>query len=98
MKQDDKPNLVILKVRSKREGSLRALVDSGASNNFVRQKSQSKLKFEEVETPRSVLEVRLATAATARTEKCVVRVRFSYKHRVFVEDLVVLDLDDKFDQ
>ncbi|KAG2920214.1 hypothetical protein PC114_g6175 [Phytophthora cactorum] len=38
-KQDDKPNLVILKVRSKREGSRRALVDSGASNNFVRQQS-----------------------------------------------------------
>ncbi|KAG3075587.1 hypothetical protein PI125_g21712 [Phytophthora idaei] len=23
--------------------------------------------------------------------------RFSYKHRVFVEDLIVLDFDDKFD-
>ncbi|KAG2767505.1 hypothetical protein PC129_g18246 [Phytophthora cactorum] len=32
-----------------------------------------------------------------RTEKRVVRVRFSYKHRVFVENLIVLDLDDKFD-
>ncbi|KAG3051373.1 hypothetical protein PI125_g26299 [Phytophthora idaei] len=31
------------------------------------------------------------------TEKRVVRVRFSYKHRVFVENLIVLDLDDKFD-
>ncbi|ETO77715.1 hypothetical protein F444_07117 [Phytophthora nicotianae P1976] len=60
-KQDDKPNLVILKVRSKRAGSLRALVDSGASNNFVRLESLSKLNFEEVETSRSVLEVRLAT-------------------------------------
>ncbi|KAG2763933.1 hypothetical protein PC116_g8287 [Phytophthora cactorum] len=35
--------------------------------------------------------------ATVRTEKRVVRVRFSYKHRVFVENLIVLDLDDKFD-
>ncbi|KAG3143819.1 hypothetical protein PI126_g14450 [Phytophthora idaei] len=96
-KQDDKPNLVILKIRSKRENSLRALVDSGASNNFVRQQSLPKLNFEDVDTPRSVLEVRLATGATVRTEKRVVRVRFSYKHRVFVEDLIVLDLDDKFD-
>ncbi|KAG3122991.1 hypothetical protein PI126_g23902 [Phytophthora idaei] len=32
-----------------------------------------------------------------RTEKRVVRVRSSYKHRVFVENLIVLDLDDKFD-
>ncbi|KAG2760689.1 hypothetical protein Pcac1_g27360 [Phytophthora cactorum] len=96
-KQDDKPNLVILKIRSKRENSLRALVDSGASNNFVRQQSLPKLNFEDVDTPRSVLEVRLATGATVRTEKRVVRVRFSYKHRVFVENLIVLDLDDKFD-
>ncbi|KAG3052075.1 hypothetical protein PI125_g26207 [Phytophthora idaei] len=96
-KQDDKPNLVILKIRSKRENSLRALVDSGASNNFVRQQSLSKLNFEDVDTPRSALEVRLATGATVRTEKRVVRVRFSYKHRVFVENLIVLDLDDKFD-
>ncbi|KAG2776281.1 hypothetical protein Pcac1_g13148 [Phytophthora cactorum] len=96
-KQDDKPNLVILKIRSKRENSLRALVDSGASNNFVRQQSLPKLNFEDVDTPRRVLEVRLATGATVRTEKRVVRVRFSYKHRVFVENLIVLDLDDKFD-
>ncbi|KAG3149199.1 hypothetical protein PC128_g23451 [Phytophthora cactorum] len=96
-KQDDKPNLVILKIRSKRENSLRALVDSGASNNFIRQQSLSQLNFEVVDTPRSVLEVRLATGATVRTEKRVVRVRFSYKHRVFVENLIVLDLDDKFD-
>ncbi|KAG3194089.1 hypothetical protein PC128_g9643 [Phytophthora cactorum] len=96
-KQDDKPNLVNLKIWSKRENSLRALVDSGASNNFVRQQSLPKLNFEEVDTPRSVLEVRLAMGATGRTEKRVVRVRFSYKHRVFVENLIVLDLDDKFD-
>ncbi|ETO72394.1 hypothetical protein F444_11409 [Phytophthora nicotianae P1976] len=88
-KQDDKPNLVILKVRSKRACSLRALVDSGASNNFVRLESLSKLNFEEVETPRSVLEVRLTTGATVKTEKRVVRVRFSYKHRAFVEDLIL---------
>ncbi|KAG3062213.1 hypothetical protein PI125_g24567 [Phytophthora idaei] len=81
-KQDDKPILVILKIRSKRENSLRALVDSGASNNFVRQQSLPKLNFDDVDTPRSVLEVRLATGATVRTEKRVVRVRFSYKHPV----------------
>ncbi|KAG3125532.1 hypothetical protein PC128_g27343 [Phytophthora cactorum] len=76
-KQDDKPNLVILKILSKRENSLRALVDSGAANNFVRQQSLPKLNFEDVDTPRSVLEMRLATGATVRTEKRVVLVRFS---------------------
>ncbi|ETI41425.1 hypothetical protein F443_13328 [Phytophthora nicotianae P1569] len=54
-----------------------------------------KLNFEEVETPRSVLEVRLATGAIVKTEKRIIRARFSYKHRVFVEDLIVLDHDDK---
>ncbi|KAG3141259.1 hypothetical protein PC128_g25011 [Phytophthora cactorum] len=62
---------------SKRENSLRALVDLGASNNFVRQQSVPKLTFEDVDTPRSVLEVRLATGAAVRTEKRVVLVHFS---------------------
>ncbi|KAG6623574.1 reverse transcriptase [Phytophthora cinnamomi] len=57
----------------------------------------SRLDFEEADTPRSLLEVRLATGAIVKTEKCVVNVRFSYKQRVFVEHFIVLDLDDKFD-
>ncbi|KAG3046913.1 hypothetical protein PI125_g26917 [Phytophthora idaei] len=44
-KQDDKPNLIILKVRSKSKGSFRALVGSGASNNFVRQQRLPQLNF-----------------------------------------------------
>ncbi|KAE9051877.1 hypothetical protein PR001_g1016, partial [Phytophthora rubi] len=54
-KQDGRPNLVILKVNSKREKSLRALVDCGASNNFVRLQSLARLDFEEVVMPRSLL-------------------------------------------
>ncbi|KAL4178167.1 hypothetical protein KRP22_003089 [Phytophthora ramorum] len=71
-KQDDKPNLVILK-------------------------SLPRLDFEEVETPRSLLEVRLATGVVVRTEKRIVRVRFSYQEKEFVDELIVLELDDKFD-
>ncbi|GMF58187.1 unnamed protein product [Phytophthora fragariaefolia] len=62
-KKDDKPNLVILKVNSKREISLRALVDCGALNNFVG--LQSVLR--RVKLPRSLLEVRVATGAVVRT-------------------------------
>ncbi|POM73931.1 LOW QUALITY PROTEIN: Putative retroelement [Phytophthora palmivora] len=93
VQEDDKSNLVILKVmtKSKRAGSLRVLVDSGASSNFVRHQSLPLLDFEEVKIPRSRLEVRLAT------ETRVIRSRFSYKHLVFVEDFIVLDLDDKFE-
>ncbi|GMF40111.1 unnamed protein product [Phytophthora fragariaefolia] len=96
-KKNDKLNLVILKVNSKREKSLRALVDCGASNNFVRLQSGTRLDFEEVKVPRSLLEVRLATGVVVKTEKRVVRVRFSYEEKKFVDELVVLDLDDKFD-
>uniref|UniRef100_H3GF65 Reverse transcriptase domain-containing protein n=2 Tax=Phytophthora ramorum TaxID=164328 RepID=H3GF65_PHYRM len=71
-KQDDKPNLVILK-------------------------SLPRLDFEEVETPRSLLEVRLETGVVVRTEKRIVRVRFSYQEKEFVDELIVLELDDKFD-
>ncbi|KAE9334382.1 hypothetical protein PR003_g13552 [Phytophthora rubi] len=96
-KQDDRPDLVILNVNSKRERSLRTLVDCGASNIFVRLQSLARLDFKEVVMPRSLLEVRLATGVVVRTEKRVVRVRFSYRKRTFVDELIVPDLDDKFD-
>ncbi|GMF58051.1 unnamed protein product [Phytophthora fragariaefolia] len=96
-KRDGKLNLVILNVNSKRERSLRALVDCGASNNFFRLGSLGRLDFEEVELPRSLLKVRLATGVTVRTEKRVVSVPFSYPDKKFVDELIVLDLDDKFD-
>ncbi|KAE9042748.1 hypothetical protein PR001_g6076 [Phytophthora rubi] len=76
--------------------SLRALVDCGASNNFVRLQSLARLDSEEVVMPRSLLEVRLATGVVVSTEKRVVRVRFSYLEK-FVDEFIVLDLDDKFD-
>ncbi|GMF56377.1 unnamed protein product [Phytophthora fragariaefolia] len=96
-KKDDKPNLVILEVNSNGERSLRALVDCGASNNFVRLQSIPRLDFEEVKLPRRLLEVQLATGFVVRTEKRVVRARFSNEEKKFVDELIVLDLDDKFD-
>ncbi|GMF36225.1 unnamed protein product [Phytophthora fragariaefolia] len=56
----------------------------------------ARLDFEEVELPRSLLEVRLATGFVVRIEKRVVRGRFSYEEKKFVGELIVLDLDDKF--
>ncbi|GMF20156.1 unnamed protein product [Phytophthora fragariaefolia] len=86
-KKDDKPNFVILKVNSKRERSLRALVDCGASNNFVRLQSLARLDFEEVELPRSL---RLATGLVVRTEKRVVRARPSCEEKKVVDELIVI--------
>ncbi|GMF38460.1 unnamed protein product [Phytophthora fragariaefolia] len=57
----------------------------------------ARLDFEEVKLPRSLLEVSLATDVVVRTEKRVVRVRFSYEEKKFVDEIIVLDLDDKFD-
>uniref|UniRef100_H3HAG7 Reverse transcriptase domain-containing protein n=1 Tax=Phytophthora ramorum TaxID=164328 RepID=H3HAG7_PHYRM len=65
--------------------------------NLVILKSLPRLDFEEVKTPRSLLEVRLATGVVVRTEKRIVRVRFSYQEKEFVDELIVLELDDKFD-
>ncbi|GMF61130.1 unnamed protein product [Phytophthora fragariaefolia] len=43
------------------------------------------------------MEVRLATGVVVRTEKRAVRARSSYEEKKFVDELIVLDLDDKFD-
>ncbi|GMF47629.1 unnamed protein product [Phytophthora fragariaefolia] len=76
---------------------LRALVDCGASNNFVRLQSLARHDFEEVKLPRSLLEVRLAMGVVVRTEKRARTTRFSYEGKKFVDELIVLGLDDKFD-
>ncbi|OWZ22844.1 reverse transcriptase [Phytophthora megakarya] len=66
---------------TERADSLRALVDLGAPNNFVRQQLfLPLLDFEE-----------------KHTEKRAIPARLSYKHPVFVEALIILALDDKFD-
>ncbi|GMF41316.1 unnamed protein product [Phytophthora fragariaefolia] len=96
-KKDDEPNLVILKVNSKRERSLRALVDCGASNNFVLLQTLARLDFEEVKLPQSLLEVKLATGVVVRIEKRVVRVRLLYEVKKFADELIVLVFDDTFD-
>ncbi|GMF19234.1 unnamed protein product [Phytophthora fragariaefolia] len=65
--------------------------------NLVILKSLARLDFKEVKLPRSLLEKRLATGVIVRTEKRVVRERFSYEEKQFVDELIVLDLDDTFD-
>jgi hypothetical protein len=92
----DSAPLIVLEVISEGK-SLRAMVDSGATNNFVRRGSLPMLQFEEKKSPRSDLVIRLATGASLTVRKRVVTARFRYEKRVFREDLVVLDLDDKYD-
>ena len=79
--------------------SLRALVDCGASNNFVRHQSldDSKLKFIDREIPPTRMTVCLATDASVTVMKRVVGTTYTLKEVQYDDDSIVLDLDDKFD-
>ncbi|KAF1334651.1 reverse transcriptase, partial [Globisporangium splendens] len=80
---------------------LRALLDTGASNNFVRShvaRELAKVSSEESHSSDLMITVRLATGATVATEKHVTRLRVTHDDgRQMEGDFVWLDLDDKFD-
>ncbi|KAF1334277.1 reverse transcriptase, partial [Globisporangium splendens] len=79
---------------------LRALLDTGASNNFVRShvaRALAKVISEESRSSESKITVRLATGATVTTEKHVIRLRVTHDGRQMEGDFIWLDLDDKFD-
>ncbi|OWZ03092.1 reverse transcriptase [Phytophthora megakarya] len=98
--QDDHPILVILKMPSmtKRADSLRVLADSDASTPCSTAISAVVGLRGKSCASKSVGST-IATGVIVKSEKCVICARFSHKHRVFVEELLVLDLnlDDKFD-
>ncbi|OWZ24140.1 LOW QUALITY PROTEIN: hypothetical protein PHMEG_000844 [Phytophthora megakarya] len=98
--QDDMSNLVILKVTSttKRMDSLCVLVTRARrSTLFNSNICRCWTSRENMYLVLSELEVRLATGAIVKTEKGINRARFSYKHRMFVESLLVLAFDNKVD-
>ncbi|KAF1336587.1 Pol protein, partial [Globisporangium splendens] len=79
---------------------LRALLDTGASNNFVRShvaRALARVISEESRSSESKITVRLATGATVTTEKHVTRLRVTHDGRQMEGDFIWLDLDDKFD-
>ncbi|GMF31677.1 unnamed protein product [Phytophthora fragariaefolia] len=69
----------------------------GPVKTYLFREYPTRLDFEEVELPRSLLEVRLATSVVVWIEKRAVRARFSYEEKKLVDELIVLDLDDKSD-
>ena len=95
---NDEP-LIALDLTTQNGTVLRALLDSGASNNFVREQTlaESKLDFVEREIPPTKMAVRLATGAVVRLMKRVVGIDYTLKERKLVDDFIILDLDDKFD-
>ena len=81
----------------KNDLSLRALVDCGASNNFVRRQSLEvrRLKFVERDIPQTMMTVCLATGASITVEKRVVGIHYTSEGEQYDDDFIVLDLDDK---
>ena len=79
--------------------SLRAIVDCGASNNFVRRQplDNSELKYIEHEIPPTRMTMRLATGASVTVMKRVVVITYTLKRVQYNDDFIILDLDDKFD-
>jgi hypothetical protein len=79
--------------------NLRALVDCGASNNFVRRQplEDLALKYVEREIPPARMTVRLATGASVKGMKRVVGLHYKLDGNEYGDDFIVLELDDKFD-
>ena len=91
--------LITLKLEVTPNMSLRALVDCGASNNFVRRQSMndSELNLFEREIPPTTMTVRIATGASVKVMKRVVGITYTLKEVHYDDDFIILDLDEKFD-
>ena len=95
----DEVPLITLNLEVTKDLSLRALVDCGASNNFVRRQSleDRRLKFVERVTTPTRLTVRLATGAYIAVKKRVVGFHYTLEDLQYNDGFIVLGLDDKFD-
>ena len=89
--------LIELEITAEDKISLRALLDSGASNNFVASKSLPKLPPELPKSSHGRIRIRLATGATFDTLKESVCFRTRYQQFASKDDFLILDLDDKYD-
>ena len=92
-------SLITLKLEVTQGMSLRALVDCGASNNFVRRQSLDKreLEYVEREIPPTRMTMRLATGASVTVMKRLVGITYTLKGVQYDDDFIILDLNDKFD-
>jgi hypothetical protein len=97
--QSDEEPLITLELAAKGGVTLRALLDSGASNNFVRKRTlvESGVRFSERVISPTLLTVRLATGAIVKLRKRVVALHYALQGKQYDDNFIVLDLDDKFD-
>ncbi|KAF1318387.1 putative retroelement, partial [Globisporangium splendens] len=77
---------------------LRALVDTGASNNFVRNEAivRHKVPMPDANEDKTMI-VRLANGSTVKMPKRVVRLAIKCEDFRGEDEFILLDLDDKFD-
>uniref|UniRef100_A0AAV1UB66 Polyprotein n=1 Tax=Peronospora matthiolae TaxID=2874970 RepID=A0AAV1UB66_9STRA len=95
----DEVSLIPLKIEVTSGISLRALVDFGTSNSFIRRQSleDSRLNYVERELPPTRMTVFLAVGASVTVSKCVVGIHYTLEGKQYDDDSIVLDPDDKFD-
>ncbi|KAF1329855.1 reverse transcriptase, partial [Globisporangium splendens] len=92
-------SLIVLKVHVDGIATpLRALVDTGASNNFVRNEviARHKVPMPDANEEKMMI-VRLANGSTVKMPKRVVRLAMKCEDFRGEDEFILLDLDDKFD-
>ncbi|KAF1335807.1 reverse transcriptase, partial [Globisporangium splendens] len=92
-------SLIVLKVHVDGIATpLRALVDTGASNNFVRNEVivRHKVPMPDANEEKTMI-VRLANGSTVKMPKRVVRLAMKCEDFRGEDEFILLDLDDKFD-
>ncbi|KAF1318686.1 reverse transcriptase, partial [Globisporangium splendens] len=92
-------SLIVLKVQVDGIATpLRALVDTGASNNFVRNEVivRHKVPMPDANEDKTMV-IRLANGSTVKMPKRVVRLAMKCEDFRGEDEFILLDLDDKFD-
>ncbi|KAF1327440.1 reverse transcriptase, partial [Globisporangium splendens] len=92
-------SLIVLKVHVDGIATpLRALVDTGASNNFVRNEVivRHKVPMPDANEDKTMI-IRLANGSTVKMPKRVVRLAIKCEDFRGEDEFILLDLDDKFD-
>ena len=86
----DEVPLITLNIEVTTNVSLRALVDCGASNNFVRRQSLEvrRLKKVEREIPPTRMTVRLATGASIKVDKRVVGLPYTLQGKGYDDNFI----------
>ena len=79
------------------EKPLRALLDTGATNNFIREKCLSELDVNVMEHPSVVVNLRLANGKSVVVPKRTVRLDYGFDSFTGKDVFLAIEMDEKFD-